>query len=164
MLNNGNKERRIRHARLRNLNNTYLVPQEDTILVYINSQPQKYGIEKAIVIDAENTDVVLAAYVAHHAEGNLHLKRKGAIFDRKKEEKNSCADYADVIVSFHIRTGAVAVSGFYGHSNHLQHIRSQEASKYLREFHCMKMNFYVLYGSVKKLLCSFMVHRKVQIK
>ena len=29
---NSNKERRIRYARLRNLNNTYLIPQEDTIL------------------------------------------------------------------------------------------------------------------------------------
>ena len=34
----------------------------------------------------------------------------------------------------------------------------------LHGHHCMKMNFYVLYGSIKKLLCSFMVHRKVQIK
>ena len=31
-LKNSNKERRIRHARLRNLNNAYLIPQEDTIL------------------------------------------------------------------------------------------------------------------------------------
>ena len=38
-LNNSNKERRIRHARLTNLNNIYLVPQEDTILFYINKCP-----------------------------------------------------------------------------------------------------------------------------
>ena len=44
------------------------------------SQLRKYGIEKAVVIDAEDTDIiVLDKYVAHHVKGNLHLKRKGAI-------------------------------------------------------------------------------------
>ena len=80
-LNNSNMERRIRLARLRNLNNIYLVPQEDTILFYINVQLQKYGIEKAIVIDAEDTYVsVLAVYVAHQVEENLHRKRKRVIY------------------------------------------------------------------------------------
>ena len=75
-------ERRIRHARLRNPNNIYLVPQEDTIPFYINVQLQKYGIEKAIVIDAEDTYVsVLAAYVDHQVEENLHRKRKRVIHD-----------------------------------------------------------------------------------
>ena len=84
-LNNSNMERRIRLARLRNLNNIYLVPQEDTILFYINVQLQKYGIEKTIVIDAEDTYVsVLAAYVAHQVEENLHRKRKRVIYDWKK--------------------------------------------------------------------------------
>ena len=107
-------ERRIRLARLRNLNNIYLVPQEDTILFYINVQLQKYGIEKAIVIDAEDTYVsVLVAYVAH--QENLHRKRKRVIYDWKKKEL-CCAEHADVIDSFHIHTGTVAVSGFYGHS------------------------------------------------
>ena len=76
-LKNSKKERRIRLARLRHLNNIYLVPQEDTILFYINVQLQKYGIEKAIVIDAEDTYVsVLAAYVAHHVEENLIGREK----------------------------------------------------------------------------------------
>ena len=58
--------------------------EADTILFYIYSQLRKYGIEDAVVIDAEDTDVVvLAAYVAHHVEGNLYLKRKGAIYDCK---------------------------------------------------------------------------------
>ena len=67
------------------MNNIYLVPQEDTILFYINFQLQKYGIERAIVIDAEDADVsVLAAYVAHHVEENLHLKRKSDVWLQKK--------------------------------------------------------------------------------
>ena len=40
----------------------------------------------------------------------------------------------------------------------------KQPAKQWNYIHCMKMNFYVLYGSVKKLLCSFMVLRKVQIK
>ena len=85
-LNNSNMERRIRLARLRNLNNIYLVPQEDTILFYINVRLQKYGIEKAIVINAEDTYVsVRPAYVAHHVEENLHRKRKRVIYDWKKK-------------------------------------------------------------------------------
>ena len=90
-LNNSNMERRIRLARLRNLNNIYLVPQEATILFYINVQLQKYGIEKAIVIDAEDTYVsVLAAYVAHQVEENLHRKRKRVIYDWKKKRIMLC--------------------------------------------------------------------------
>ena len=88
--------------------------EADTILFYIYSQLQKYGIEDAVVIDTEETDVVvLAAYVAHHVEGNLYLKWKGAIYDCKKL---CCAEYADVIVPFHVHTCADAVSGYYGHS------------------------------------------------
>ena len=80
-LNNSNMERRIRLARLRNLNNIYLVPQEDTILFYINVQLQKYGIEKPIAINAEDTYVsVSAAYVAQHVDENLHRKRKRVIY------------------------------------------------------------------------------------
>ena len=53
--------------------------EADTILFYIYSQLRKYGIEDAVVIYAEDTDVVvLAAYVAYHVKGNLYLKRKGA--------------------------------------------------------------------------------------
>ena len=87
--------------------------EADTILFYIYSQLRKSGASDVVVIDAEDTDVlVLASHVAHQIEGTLGLKRKKAIFD--------CAalldeDTANVIIPFHIHTGADAVSGFYGH-------------------------------------------------
>ena len=33
-----------------------------------------------------------------------------------KKKELCCVEHADVIDSFHIHTGTVAVSGFYGHS------------------------------------------------
>ena len=87
--------------------------EADTILLYIYSQLRKSGIDDAVVIDAEDTDdVVLSAYVAHQIDGTLCIKREKAIYDCK----TLCsADVADVIVPFHIHTGADAVSSFYGH-------------------------------------------------
>ena len=49
----------------------------DTIPLFIYSQLRKSGVSDAVVIDAEDTDVVvLASYVAHQIEGPLGLKRK----------------------------------------------------------------------------------------
>ena len=43
-----------------------------------------YGINDAVVIDAEYTGViVLAAYVAHQINGDIGIKEKGDIFDCK---------------------------------------------------------------------------------
>ncbi len=47
--------------------------EADTILLYIYSQLRESGVEDAVVIDAEDTDVmVLAAYVAHQIKGTEH--------------------------------------------------------------------------------------------
>ena len=87
--------------------------EADTILLYIYSQLRKSGVEDAVVIDAEDTDVmVLAVYVAHQIKGTLSIKRKRVIYDCKTLCRS---DVADVIVPFHIHTGADAVSSFYGH-------------------------------------------------
>ena len=66
----------------------------------------------AVVIDAEDTDVVvLTSYVAHRIEGPW-LKRKHNISDYSALLHK---DIADVIILFHIHTGADALSSFYGH-------------------------------------------------
>ena len=51
------------------------------------------GITEDIVIDAEDTDVVvLCAYAAHKLNGSLGLKRKGSIYDCKKLCTKEVAD------------------------------------------------------------------------
>ena len=56
--------------------------EADTILFFIYFQLRKSGVSDAVVIDDEDTDVVvLASYVAHQIEGPLGLKRKNNIFD-----------------------------------------------------------------------------------
>ena len=51
--------------------------EADTILLYIYSQLRKNVINDDVVIDAEDTDViVLAAYVTHQINGNLGIKKK----------------------------------------------------------------------------------------
>ena len=58
--------------------------EADTILLYIYSQLRKSGVEDAVVIDAEDTDIMeLAAYVAHQIKGTQCIKRKRVIYDCK---------------------------------------------------------------------------------
>lgn len=107
--------------------------EADTILLYIYSQLRKSGVKYAVVIDAEDTDVlVLVSYVAHQIEGMLGLKRKKSIID--------CAtlldkDISDIIIPFHIHTGADAISSFYGRGKPSvfdSTMKSEEARELLR--------------------------------
>ena len=106
--------------------------EADTILLYIYSQLKKNGINDAVVIDADDTDViVLAVHVAHQINGDLGMKKKGDIFDCK----SLCSkEVAEIIVPLHIYTGAGAVSGFYGHgkkSIFRSVVKSEEACELL---------------------------------
>ena len=99
---------------------------------YFYSQLGKNEINDAVVIDAEDTDViVLAAYVAHQINGDLGIKKKGDIFDCK----SLCSkEVAEIFVPLHIHTGADAVSGFYGHkkkSIFQSVVKSEEACELL---------------------------------
>jgi len=70
------------------------------------------GITEDIVIDAEDTDViVLCAYAAHRVEGSLGLKRHGSNYDCKKLLTE---EIANVIIPLHANTGADAISSFFG--------------------------------------------------
>ena len=111
----------------------------DTILFFMYSQLRKSGVSDAVVIDAEDTDVVvLAFYVAHQIEGPLGLKKN--IFDCSAlPHIFDCSalphkDIADVIIPFHMHTGADALSSFYGHgkpSVFESAMKSQKALKLL---------------------------------
>ncbi len=58
--------------------------EADTILLYIYSAIRKAGETDVVVIDAEDTDVVvLSAYVAHKIDGDLGIKRKSSVYDSK---------------------------------------------------------------------------------
>ena len=91
--------------------------EADTILLYIYSQIRMPGVMDSVVIDAEDTDVVvLSAYVAHKLDGVLGIKRKKCIHDCKQmcteEEYQS-------VVPLHIFTGSDAATAFFGHGNKL---------------------------------------------
>ena len=68
----------------------------------------------AVVIDAEDTDVlVISAYASHKLEKDLVLYRRNKLI----KCKSFCsAEMASVLIGFHALAGADAVSGFYGHS------------------------------------------------
>ena len=53
--------------------------EADNILLFIYSQLRRSGVKDTVVIDAEDTDVlVLVLYVAHQTEGMLGLKERKA--------------------------------------------------------------------------------------
>ena len=53
--------------------------EADNILLYIYSQIRRSGVKDAVVIDAEDTDVlVLVSYVAYQIEGMMGLKGRKA--------------------------------------------------------------------------------------
>ena len=81
------------------------------MIFYIYSQIRKSGVTDAIVIDAEDTDViVLAVHVSHKIEGILGIKRKISIFDFKL----LCSESdAKIIVPLHIHTGGWGRCNFW---------------------------------------------------
>ena len=56
--------------------------EADTIMFYIYAQVRKTQVEKVVVIDAEDIDVVvLAAYASHTIKGKLGIRRTGTVMD-----------------------------------------------------------------------------------
>ena len=87
--------------------------EADTILFFIYSQLRKMGHTETVVIDSEDTDVVvLSARVSHEIEGVLGIRKKNTIFDCSK----LCSkEMSNVIVQLHVATGCDSISAFYGH-------------------------------------------------
>ena len=87
--------------------------EADSIILYIFLQLRRKGDQSLVVIDAEDTDVVvLTAYVAHTTDGILGIRRKKMVVDGRK----LCPqEVAKVLVPLHFFTGADSVSGFFCH-------------------------------------------------
>ena len=72
----------------------------------------KNGFTSAIIIDAEDTDVVAqSSRVSNEIDGILGIRKKKATYDCKQ----LCSpEVASVIVQIHVLTGADATSAFFG--------------------------------------------------
>jgi len=108
--------------------------EADTILFFIYSQIRKAGKMETVVIDAEDTDVViLSAYVAHQLEGTLAIKRKDKIISCR----DLCSDdVAEILIPLHIHSGSDTTSGFYGHGKKTVYEKgtgTQEARNLLKD-------------------------------
>ena len=87
--------------------------EADTIMFYIYSQMRRAEIQDDVVIDAEDTDVVvLVAYVAHHTDGILAIKRKNVLVNCQ----TLCPkDIAEMLIPLHIHSGSDTTCAFFGH-------------------------------------------------
>ena len=108
--------------------------EADTIMFYIYSQIRKAGKMETVMIDAEDTDVViLSAYVAHQLEATLAIRRKGKIISCR----DLCSDdVAEILIPLHIRSGSDTTSGFYGHGKKTVYekgTQTQEALSHLKD-------------------------------
>lgn len=87
--------------------------EADTVLLYIYAQLQQKGNTLPIIIDAEDTDVlVLACYASHEIDGTLLLKRKQHLYN--------CTDMCSkeitrILVPLYVLTGTDVTSGFFAH-------------------------------------------------
>ena len=86
--------------------------EADTNLFYVTHALRKNGFTKAIVIDAEDTDVVVqSSLVAKEVGGYLGIRKKKSTFNC---EQLCEPDLALVIIQTHVLTGGDATSGFFG--------------------------------------------------
>lgn len=97
----------------RNVNFQCKHSEADTIMFYIYSRIRKAGIMDVVVIDAEDTDVVvLASYVAHHTDGLLAIKRKKEFINCQ----TLCSEaIAKIVIPLYIHSGSDTTSAFFGH-------------------------------------------------
>ena len=84
--------------------------EADQILFFIYSQIRKECICDTVIIDAEDTDVIVfSTGVAHEIDGDLGMKWKKTFFDCK--ELCSSA-FSKVVLQLYYHPGADAVSAF----------------------------------------------------
>lgn len=104
--------------------------EADTILFYIYHKLRESGEMRPVVVDSEDTDVVvLAAHVSQKEPGDLILRHKRAFCDAKKLFP---ADVASFIVKFHIFTGTDSVSGFFGQSKKTIYTRALKNKSFVK--------------------------------
>ena len=86
--------------------------EADTIIFFIIHTLRRLGNNNTVVIDSEDTDVVvLSSLVSHRENGVLGMRRKKATFDCTK----FCSqELSSIIVKLHVLTGSDCTSGFFG--------------------------------------------------
>ncbi len=84
-----------------------------TILFFIYSQIRKSGVQTVVVLDAEDTDVlVLSAYVANTVDGVLAIRRNQNIIDCSM----LCPkEISDIIIPLHVHSGSDTTTAFFAH-------------------------------------------------
>ena len=97
-------------------NNSSFEHIQADILFFIYSQIRKSGVQTTVVIDAEDTDVlVLAACVANTVDGILTIKRKQNIIDCR----TLCSkEISDIIIPLHIHNASDTTTAFFAHGAH----------------------------------------------
>lgn len=87
--------------------------EADTAIFFIYSRIRQSGVCSDVVIDSEDTDVlILSAHVAHSLDGALAIKRKHNIINCK----TLCSrEVAEVIVQLHVHSGSDTTTAFFGH-------------------------------------------------
>jgi len=85
--------------------------EADTIMLYIVNAMRGSGDANVIIIDAEDTDVlVLSSYVSNRQEGILGFKRKISGFDSRK----LCSkEFSSIIVKVYELLGSDSLSAFF---------------------------------------------------
>ena len=91
--------------------------EADIIMLYIYHKIRMRDTQTPVVIDAEDTDVVVAsAYSTTILPGTLGLKRKKSIFNGKEL---ASVEMANIIVRFHIMTGCDSISSFFSEGTYI---------------------------------------------
>ena len=87
--------------------------EADTAIFFIYSRIRQSDVYSDVVIDAEDTDVlIVSAHVAHSLDGTLAIKRKQNLINCK----TLCSkQVSEVIVQLHVHSGSDTTAAFFGH-------------------------------------------------
>ena len=86
--------------------------EADTAMLFLYSRIREYDQTKPVLIDSEDTDVVvMCAYAASIINGELAIRRKRNNFSAKE----LCSkEMSKIIVPLHVMTGCDVTSSFFG--------------------------------------------------
>ena len=86
--------------------------EADTVLFYIIHAIRQTGNHTTVIIDAEDTDVIVLSSLVSHVESEvLGIRRKKSSF---YYDKSCSPELASIIVQLHVLTGSDSTSGFFG--------------------------------------------------
>ena len=129
--------------------------EADTKMFFYSSQISQTDPTNPIVIDAEDTDVlVIAAQASHDIAAPMFLYRRGKLYNCSKMEKEDVARY---IIQLHVLSGCDSVSGFFDHGKQAIFSSASRAGADIQELQrlgtSLTCNNELLKGVVKSILC-----------